>query len=67
MLMVRALERLQKECGVDGLKMSDYGLREEEIPAYTRNARETMGGLFGMDRVPLSDEDVESIYRKAFR
>ncbi len=67
MLMIKALERLQKECGVDGLKMSDYGIKEEKIPDYARNARDTMGGLFGMDRVPLSNADVESIYRKAFR
>lgn len=66
-LMVRALERLQKECGVDGLKMSDYGLTREEIPLYARNARQTMGGLFGMDREALSDEDVMEIYRDSFR
>lgn len=64
---VKALVNLQKECGVYGLKMSDYGIKSEDIEKYTRNARETMGGLFTCDPSPLSDEDVNEIYRKSYR
>jgi alcohol dehydrogenase len=64
---VDALAALQKACGVDGLKMSDYGVKEAELEKYTRNARETMGGLFDMDPAPLSDADVTEIFRRSYR
>ncbi|WP_020611620.1 iron-containing alcohol dehydrogenase [Sediminispirochaeta bajacaliforniensis] len=67
MLMVTALEKLQRACGVDELKMSDYGLEKAQIPAYAQNARNTMGGLFEMDRAPLSEQEVIAIYEKAYR
>lgn len=52
---VAALAALQKRCGVDALKMSDYGVTRENFPAYVRNARETMGALFACDPAPLDD------------
>lgn len=50
-----ALDALQKECSVDGLALSSFGMSPEEFPALTRNARETMGGLFEVDPVAVSD------------
>ena len=35
---------------MDGLALSSFGMSPEEFPALTRNARETMGGLFEVDR-----------------
>ncbi len=64
---VEALRKLQKACGVDELKMSDYGIREEDLPKLVENARHTMGGLFTLDPVPMSDEDVLKIYRDSYR
>lgn len=64
---ITALENLQKACGVYGLKMSDYGIREDEFDLLAKNARETMGGLFACDPVALSQEDCVAIYRKSFR
>lgn len=64
---ITALANLQKECGVDGLKMSDYGITPEEFPAMADNARATMGGLFGADPVPTSNEDCVEIYQKSFQ
>ena len=64
---VRALEELQKDCGVADLKMSDYGMREEEIPPMVKNARENMGGLFEVDPMILSDEDCLKIYQQSFK
>ena len=64
---VRALEDLQKDCGVADLKMSDYGMREEEIPPMVKNARENMGGLFEVDPMILSDEDCRKIYQQSFK
>jgi len=64
---VVALVQLQKDCGVYGLKLSDYGVKVEELDKYVKNARATMGGLFSCDPTPLSDEDVVAIYQKSYR
>ena len=46
---VFALVDLQKACGVDGLRMSDYGVAFGELPKLVENAFDTMGGLFQFD------------------
>lgn len=61
-----ALDALQKECSVDGLALSSFGMCPEEFPALARNARETMGGLFEVDPVTVSDGDVLEILSDAF-
>ncbi len=61
-----ALDALQKECSVDGLALSSFGMSPEAFPALTRNARETMGGLFEVDPVAVSDGDVLEILSDAF-
>ena len=61
-----ALDALQKECSVDGLALTSFGMSPEEFPALTRNARETMGGLFEVDPVAVSDGDVLEILSDAF-
>ena len=61
-----ALDALQKECSVDGLALSSFGMSPEEFPALTCNARETMGGLFEVDPVVVSDGDVLEILSDAF-
>ena len=64
---VDALVALQKECGVFGLRMSEYGVQRSDIPLLSKNARETMGMLFRGDPCRLSDADVQSIYEKSYR
>jgi len=64
---VKALVELQKACGVDKLKMSDYGIKFEEMDKLAQNARHTMGGLFECDPAQLSHEDVVAIYEKSYR
>jgi len=64
---ITALVKLQEECGVADLKMSDYGIRPDEFMTMAQNARATMGGLFTVDRVPLSDEDCAAIFEKSYR
>jgi alcohol dehydrogenase len=61
-----ALEKMSKACGVDSLKMSDYGITKAELPTLAKNAHETMGGLFEFDRYKLSFEETVEIYEKAF-
>lgn len=62
-----ALTRLQNECSVDQLKMSDFGITREELPAINDSAWETMGGLFQLDRIPLTPADSLAILEKSFR
>lgn len=62
-----ALKELQKACGVDDLRMSDYGITEEEFDALADNAMETMGGLFLSDPKELSHADVVEIYRNSYK
>lgn len=64
---VVALCDLQKSCGVDGLKMSDYGITEEEFPELIKNSRESMGSLYDVDPVKLSDDDVLLILKDSYR
>ncbi|MEL5896315.1 iron-containing alcohol dehydrogenase [Bacteroides sp. GD17] len=62
-----ALADLQAACGIDNIALSEYGVTEEDLSRLVRNARETMGGLFGMDPRPLSDDEVLEIYRKSYK
>lgn len=64
---VDVLVQLQKDCGVADLKMSDFGIQESELDVLARNARETMGGLFGADPCELSHEQCVAIYQKSYR
>lgn len=64
---IDALVQLQKDCGVDELKMSDYGIKPGEFLTLAQNAKYTMGRLFDCDRVSLSDEDCVKIYQKSYR
>lgn len=62
-----ALTKLQEECGVHNLKMSDYGIQESEFETLAKNAMDSMGGLFKNDRIPLSLEDCINIYKDSYR
>ncbi len=64
---ITALKKMISACGLDGLKMSDFGVSRDEIPTLARNARETMGGLFQVDRHPLSVAETEGILEAAYR
>lgn len=64
---ITALVKLQEECGVADLKMSDYGITSDEFMALAVNARETMGGLFLANPCPMSDEECAGIFEKSYR
>lgn len=64
---VTALVRLQEDCGVADLKMSEYGMTKEECMTLAVNARETMGGLFYANPCELNDEDCAGIFEKSYQ
>lgn len=64
---ITALEKLQKACGVDNLKMSDYGVKRCEMDKLATTAKETMGGLFDLDVYHLTHEDTVNILQEAYK
>jgi len=62
-----ALGALQKACGVDELKMSDYGIKPDEFPKMAKLARSALGALFECDPLPLTDNDIVKIFAESYR
>jgi alcohol dehydrogenase len=64
---IAMLSKLQEECGVADLKMSDYGIKPEEFETFAHNAKDAMGVLFLADRWELSIEDCIAIYEASYK
>lgn len=64
---VAALTELMAACGVSDLKMSEVGIVGDDMEKYAVNARETMGGLFEVDPLTITHEDVVQILNKSFK
>jgi len=64
---ISMLVKLQKDCGVADLKMSDYGFAPEEVDTLARNARETMGGLFVANPCEMTHEDCVEVFKRSYR
>lgn len=64
---ITALVALQKACGVDDLKMSDYGFEKSESLTLAIGARTMQGGLFAANPCYLNDEDCASIFEKSYK
>ncbi|MGN0361968.1 MAG: iron-containing alcohol dehydrogenase [Bilifractor sp.] len=62
-----ALADLQRACGVDDLKMSDFGIKKEDAMTLAKNARATMNRLFLADPAETTDEEIAGIYERAYR
>lgn len=64
---LEALLDLQKACGVDDLKMSDYGIQKDEAMKFAKNARSAMDVLFQFDPAETTDEEIAGIYERAYK
>lgn len=64
---IAALDKLQKECGVDSLKMSDYGMKEQDLMKYAKKSREAMACLYEVDPVQITDEDCLNIIKASYK
>ncbi len=64
---ITMLMKLQQECGVADLKMSDYGITPDEFVKIAQNARETMGSLFEANPYEMTQEDCVAILSKSYR
>lgn len=63
---VDALIELQKACKVDNIKLSDYGVKIEDLPAIAKNSRFT-SGLYEIDPHNFSDDDILTILKKSYK
>lgn len=64
---ITALVKLQKDCGVADLKMSDYGFIPEESMTLAKGARSMQGGLFAANPCDMTDEDCAGIFDQSYR
>ena len=64
---VAALDKLIADVNCADLKMSDYGISREELPATVQKYHEVWGGNNDADPLKLSDEDVLGIYERSYR
>ncbi len=62
-VLVAILERLMQECGVDGLKMADFGITRASLPAV---AHKSVDRRYGNERSPLSEEEALRILETSY-
>ena len=61
------LERLMRECGMDELAMSEWGIERYELAEIAHTAITTNDALFAHDPVALSETDVTAILEASYR
>ncbi|MBN2853618.1 MAG: iron-containing alcohol dehydrogenase [Clostridia bacterium] len=64
--VVKAIHELKVRCQVENMKLADFGIQYDEMEKFAKNAFDTMGGLFNLDRYKLSLEEVIKIYQAAY-
>lgn len=64
---ITALVKLQEDCDVAGLKMSDYGFEKSECMTLAKGARSMQGGLFDANPCEMTDEDCAGVFEKSYR
>lgn len=64
---ITALHNLKVACGVDNLKMSDYGIDNTAFDVYAKHAREDSGGLYDYDPCEFTDEDAVAVMEASFK
>ncbi len=64
---IKMLVKLQEDCGVADLRMSDYGITPDEFEIMAKNAKDTLGFLFTCDRTELSIDDCVGIYEASYK
>ncbi|MGI5989108.1 MAG: iron-containing alcohol dehydrogenase [Lachnospiraceae bacterium] len=64
---LEVLAALERDCGVDSLRMSDYGIRKEDAAKMADNAIATTQRLLKFDPVPLTREECIRIYEESWK
>lgn len=58
---IDALRIMKKACGMDNIKLSDWGIKHEDLPKIVEKARYAAGSTFKLDPRPMSDDELMSI------
>lgn len=66
MAFIRGLKKLIRKAGLQPQKLSDYGIRREDLPRIAQNSFYTMGKLFDLTPVKLTVDDATAIYERAY-
>jgi len=66
MAFVKALKKLIADIGLADMKLTDFGVKKDEIPALADNAMHAMGALFTLDPYTLSREETAEIFAGCF-
>lgn len=64
---ITALTRLQQDCGVDGLRMSDFGFDKSESMTLAIGARSMQGGLYPATPYDVTDDDIAAVFDKSYK
>lgn len=64
---ISALVKLQEECGVADLKMSDFGFAPDEAMTLAKGARSMQGGLYDANPCEMTDKDCAGVFEKSYR
>ena len=64
---ISALVKLQEDCGVADLKMSDYGFTPDEFMTLAKGARSMQSGLFLANPCEMTDMDCARIFEQSYR
>lgn len=64
---ITALVKLQENCGVADLKMSDFGFTPDEAMTLAKGARSMQGGLFEANPCEMTYEDCAGVFEKSYR
>jgi alcohol dehydrogenase len=67
MSAVYALGRFRRECGVDKIKLSDWGIKPEQFPEIAAVAKRTSIGLFKRDPIMLEETDIVQILKDSYK
>jgi alcohol dehydrogenase len=63
---ITALKKLIKNIGLEEEKLSDYGVKKEELKTLAENSSYTMGALYDITPVELTLDDIIAIYENAY-
>lgn len=62
-----ALACMRRECGVDNIKLSDWGITPADFEKFADNAIASNGSLFEFDPRFLSKEEIIAIYQESYK
>ena len=66
MAFIKGLKRLIRKVGLHQQKLSDFGVKREDLRKLAENSFYAMGKLFNLTPVKLTVDDATAIYERAY-